>query len=151
MSATNAREYRAIVPIEGYVHKFRLEAREESAANAAASEPTTSTVSLGSLLAKLGLVAIVLLAMAASLSVAQAAEPGDTSKTAILTRAQFDACPFRPQFAPECLESVEGRPKLLACQARSSSSAEELAEGELGARTFEGARRLGVHVERGLE
>src|SRR5215216_2739600 len=69
----------------------------------------------------------------------------------LAARAQLDACPFRPQFGPECLESVESRPKMLACQARSSCSAEELAEGELGARTFEGARRLGVHVERGLE
>jgi hypothetical protein len=76
---------------------------------------------------------------------------GDATARRLAARAQFDACPFRPQFGPECLESVESRPKMLACQARSSCAAEELAEGELGARTFEGASRLGVHVERGLE
>jgi hypothetical protein len=40
---------------------------------------------------------------------------------------------------------------MLARHARSSCSTEELAEGKLGARTVEGARGLGVHVERGFE
>src|SRR6266511_2564152 len=80
-----------------------------------------------------------------------AAGVGDATTRRLAARAQLDACPFRPQLGPECLESVESRPKMLACLARSSCSAEKLAEGELGARTVEGARRLGVHVERGLE
>jgi hypothetical protein len=64
MSATTARKYRVVVPIEGYVHKFRLELREEAVANAA-SEAGGPTVSLGSLLAKFACVAIVLLAAVA--------------------------------------------------------------------------------------
>ena len=76
---------------------------------------------------------------------------GDATPRRLAARAQLDACPFRPQFGPECLESVESCPKMLACLAWSSCSAEELAEGELGARTVEGARRLRVAVERSLE
>src|SRR5262245_32961686 len=70
---------------------------------------------------------------------------GDATTGRLAARAQFDACPFGPQVGPECLKSVESRPKVLACIAGSSRSAEELAESELGARTLEGPRRLGVH------
>jgi hypothetical protein len=66
--AATRREYRAIVPIEGYVHKFRLEAREEAAARVL--ETTTPTVSLGALLGKFVLVALVLVAFAAAISTA---------------------------------------------------------------------------------
>src|SRR5262245_6855838 len=76
---------------------------------------------------------------------------GDATTRSLATRAQLDACPFRPQSGPECLESVESRPEVFACIARSSCSAEKLTEGELGACTLEGARCLGVHVKRGLE
>src|SRR5262249_34571355 len=76
---------------------------------------------------------------------------GDSTTRRLATRAQLDAGPFRPQFGPECLESVESRAKVLACVALSSCSAEELATGELGAGTLEGARDLGVYVEGGLE
>src|SRR5262249_20023139 len=76
---------------------------------------------------------------------------GDATTRRLAARAQLDASPFRPQFGPECLESVESPPKVLTCIAWSSCSAEELATGELGARTLEGARHLGVYVERGLE
>ena len=65
-----ASEYRAI---EGYVHKFRLEGREELGASSAAPEPGAATVSLGALLGKFVLVAIVLLALAATFAEAQAA------------------------------------------------------------------------------
>ena len=108
--------------IEGYVHKFRLEAREEVAVNAA-SEPSASTVSLGSLLAKLVFVAVVLLALAASLAVAQAAEPNDTSKTAILTRAEFDALLAKPEQLlvidvrrPDEITAIGGLPVYLSVQ-----------------------------------
>src|SRR5262245_49620976 len=76
---------------------------------------------------------------------------GDTTARSLAARAQLDACPFRPQFGSECLESVESRPEVLARIARSSCSAEELAKGEFSACTLKGARRLGVRVKRGLE
>src|SRR5262249_16768170 len=69
----------------------------------------------------------------------------------LAARAQLDARPFRPQFGPERLESAESGPQMLARHARLSCSAEELTEGQFGPRTVEGARRLGVHVERSLE
>ena len=123
MSATTAREYRAIVPIEGYVHKFRLEAREEAAANFATSELTTASVSLGSVLGKFVIVAIVLLAVLASLAAAQAAEPNDTSKTVILTRAQFDALLAKPEQLlvidvrrPDEITAIGGLPVYLSVQ-----------------------------------
>lgn len=57
-----SREYRAIVPVEGYVHKFRLEAGEE----ASAPELTARTVHLGALLGKFALVALALAGIAAA-------------------------------------------------------------------------------------
>lgn len=54
----SAREYRAV---EGYVHKFRLEAREEVLARGL--ELPVEAVSLGALLGKLGLVAVALVAI----------------------------------------------------------------------------------------
>jgi hypothetical protein len=75
----------------------------------------------------------------------------DAATRRLTARAQLAACPFRPQLGPEGLEAVERRSKMRACHARSSCSAEELTEGELGARTVEGACRLGVQVERRLE
>ena len=63
--ATTPREYRACVPIDGYVHKFRLEAREEAAAERWPQPDTTPTVSLGALLGKFGLFVLVLAGIAA--------------------------------------------------------------------------------------
>src|SRR5262245_51581772 len=51
---------------------------------------------------------------------------GEATTRRLAARAQLDACPFRPRFGPECLDSVESRPKVLACIAWSSCSAEEL-------------------------
>jgi hypothetical protein len=65
-AAATGREYRAIVPIEGYVHKFRLEAREEAAARALAIESATPTVSLGALLGKFVLITLALAGIGAA-------------------------------------------------------------------------------------
>lgn len=65
MSAT-PQEYRSIVPIEGYVHKFRLEAREEAAARVIEPAPDMPTVSIGVLLGKFALVAVLLAGIAAA-------------------------------------------------------------------------------------
>lgn len=59
-----AREYRAIVPCDGYVHKFRLEALEEAAADRRPSPDSTPTVSLGSLLGKFLLCVVALAGIA---------------------------------------------------------------------------------------
>lgn len=65
-STQTTREYRAIVPMEGYVHKFRLEALEEAVARAPQPELSTPTVSLGPLLAKFALVALTLAGIGAA-------------------------------------------------------------------------------------
>lgn len=54
------------VPIDGYVHKFRLEACEEAAAEHRPQLDTTPTVSLGGLLGKLVLSAVALAGIAAA-------------------------------------------------------------------------------------
>ena len=59
------REYRAIVPIEGYVHKFRLEAREEAVVRVLTTEPAP-TVNLGALLGKFVLVVLALAGIGAA-------------------------------------------------------------------------------------
>lgn len=66
--ATAPREYRGSVPIDGYVHKFRLEACEEAAAQSRPLFDTTPTVSLGGLLGKFALSAIALAGIAAGAS-----------------------------------------------------------------------------------
>ncbi len=60
-----AREYRAVVPCDGYVHKFRLESCEEAAAERHAEVTTTPSVSLGLLLGKFVLCALALIGIAA--------------------------------------------------------------------------------------
>jgi len=65
MSAT-PQEYRSIVPIEGYVHKFRLEAREEASARDLESALATPTVNLGALLGRFVIVTVVLTGIAAA-------------------------------------------------------------------------------------
>jgi sulfate/thiosulfate-binding protein len=65
-ATATGREYRAIVPIDGYVHKFRLEAREEAAASVLATESATPTVSLGALLGKFVLITLALVGVAAA-------------------------------------------------------------------------------------
>jgi hypothetical protein len=64
--ATTPREYRGSVPIDGYVHKFRLEAREAEAAENRSQLDTTPTVSLGGLLGKFVLSALALAGIAAA-------------------------------------------------------------------------------------
>jgi hypothetical protein len=64
--ATTPREYRGSVPIDGYVHKFRLEAREEAAAENRPQLDIAPTVSLGGLLGKFVLSAIALAGIAAA-------------------------------------------------------------------------------------
>jgi hypothetical protein len=61
-----AREYRGAVPIDGYVHKFRLEAREEAAAESRPQLNETPTVSLAALLGKFGLSVLALAGIAAA-------------------------------------------------------------------------------------
>jgi rhodanese-related sulfurtransferase len=128
MSATTRRDYRAIVPIEGYVHKFRLEAREEAAANIAELASAAPSASLGSVLGKFLLVALILLSLVASFARAQsvgpqAAEAKDHSKTAILTRTQFDALLARPEQLlvidvrrPDEVTAIGGLPVYLSVQ-----------------------------------
>jgi len=65
-TVATSREYRCIVPIDGYVHKFRLEAREEAAAHVAQPELTEPSVSLGSLLGKFALIALALVGIGAA-------------------------------------------------------------------------------------
>jgi hypothetical protein len=60
-----AGEYRTIVPIEGYVHKFRLEAREERIARALEPALAAPTMQLGALLGKFVLVALALIGIGA--------------------------------------------------------------------------------------
>lgn len=61
-----ARDYRAIVPIDGYVHKFRLEACEEAVAERCERlNATAPTVSLGALLGKFALSVLALAGIAA--------------------------------------------------------------------------------------
>ncbi|WP_116811098.1 hypothetical protein [Steroidobacter cummioxidans] len=67
--ASASREYRGSVPIDGYVHKFRLEAREEAAAEKWPQLDTKPTVSLPGLLGKFVLSAIALAGIAAGASV----------------------------------------------------------------------------------
>lgn len=64
--ATAPRDYRGCVPIDGYVHKFRLDAREEAAAESRPQLHATPTVSLGGLLGKFVLSAIGLAGIAAA-------------------------------------------------------------------------------------
>ncbi|WP_129778426.1 hypothetical protein [Peristeroidobacter soli] len=64
--AAPPREYRGCVPIDGYVHKFRLESREEAAAENWQQVETTPTVSLGGLLGKFLLSAVALAGIAAA-------------------------------------------------------------------------------------
>jgi hypothetical protein len=64
--ANAPREFRNCVPFDGYVHKFRLEAREEAAAERWPQSDTTPTVSLGALLGKFLLSAIALAGIAAA-------------------------------------------------------------------------------------
>lgn len=64
--AATPREYRGSVPMDGYVHKFRLEACEEAAAENRAQIDTTPTVSLGALLGKFVLSAVALAGIAAA-------------------------------------------------------------------------------------
>lgn len=63
---TAPREYRGSAPIDGYVHKFRLEAREEAAAENRPHLDAAPTVSLGGLLGKFVLYAIALAGIAAA-------------------------------------------------------------------------------------
>jgi len=63
-----SREYRGSVPIDGYVHKFRLESREEAAAEKWPQLDTTPTVSLPGLLGKLVLSAVALAGIAVGAS-----------------------------------------------------------------------------------
>lgn len=65
-AAAPTREYRAIVPCDGYVHKFRLETREEALAERWPQPDTTPTVSLGSLLGKFVLCTVALAGIAAA-------------------------------------------------------------------------------------
>lgn len=65
-AAAPAREYRAIVPCDGYVHKFRLEAREEAAAACRPELASTPTVSFGALLGKFAVCAVALAGIAAA-------------------------------------------------------------------------------------
>lgn len=58
-ASATGREYHTIVPIEGYVHKFRLEAR-----HADAPEPIAPTVNVGALLGKFVLIALAFAAFA---------------------------------------------------------------------------------------
>lgn len=64
--ATTPREYRGSVPIDGYVHKFRLEACEEAAVENRPQFDTAPTVSLGGLLGKFVLSAVALAGIAAA-------------------------------------------------------------------------------------
>ena len=64
--ANTPREFRNCVPFDGYVHKFRLEAREEAAAENRSQLDATPTVSVGSLLGKLVLSALALAGIAAA-------------------------------------------------------------------------------------
>lgn len=64
--ANPPREFRNCVPFDGYVHKFRLEACEEAAAENRSQPDTTPTVSLGALLGKFFLSAIALAGIAAA-------------------------------------------------------------------------------------
>lgn len=59
-TVATSREYRNIVPIEGYVHKFRLESREEAAVRSADATLAVPTVCLRALLGKFVLVAVAL-------------------------------------------------------------------------------------------
>lgn len=63
--ASAPRDYRGSVPIDGYVHKFRLEAREEAAAENWPQLDSTPTVSLPGLLGKFVLSAVALAGIAA--------------------------------------------------------------------------------------
>jgi rhodanese-related sulfurtransferase len=119
----SAAEYRAIVP--GYVHKFRLEAREDAAARVAELTSATPTVSLGALLGKFALVTLVLvLSLVASLAMAQqSGEAKDRSQTTILTRAQFDALLAKPEQLlvidvrrPDEVTAIGGLPVYLSVQ-----------------------------------
>jgi hypothetical protein len=64
--ANTPREFRNCVPFDGYVHKFRLEACEEAAAENRSQLDATPTVSFGSLLGKLVLSAVALAGIAAA-------------------------------------------------------------------------------------
>ncbi|HEY0687280.1 MAG TPA: hypothetical protein VGD45_33405 [Steroidobacter sp.] len=55
-----------VVPMDGYVHKFRLESNEEAAADRWPPWDTTPTVSLGSLLGKFVLSVVALAGIAAA-------------------------------------------------------------------------------------
>lgn len=65
-SSPATREYRGIVPIDGYVHKFRLEAQEEAAARFSQPDVTVPRVNLGTLLGKFVLFALALAGIGAA-------------------------------------------------------------------------------------
>lgn len=65
-AAATGREYRTVVPCDGYVHKFRLEAREEAAAERWPERDETPSVSLRALLGKFALCAVALAGIAAA-------------------------------------------------------------------------------------
>jgi hypothetical protein len=64
-TAARSHDYRAVVPLDGYVHKFRLEAREEAAAPDIPSA-ATPTVNLGALVGKFALSLLALIGLAAA-------------------------------------------------------------------------------------
>jgi len=59
-TAPPARRYRAIEPIDGYIHKFRLEACEEAATPDFAPLPTASVPTLLGVLSKFVAAALLL-------------------------------------------------------------------------------------------
>ena len=65
-ATASVRGYRAIVPCDGYVHKFRLETCEEAAADRWSTRDITPTVSVGSLVGKFVLCAVALAGIAAA-------------------------------------------------------------------------------------
>lgn len=64
--AAAAREYRAILSAEGYVHKFRLEGSEDVSTKEGPADLGTPTVGLAPLLGKVALIARVFAGLAAA-------------------------------------------------------------------------------------
>lgn len=126
-ATSSAREYRAIVPCDGYVHKFRLEAREEAAAERRPHAGSTPAVNFGSLLAKFVL-SVLLFSLVASLALAQSNDAPaevrkDVAKTPVLTRAQFDQLLAHPEQLliidirrPDEVTAIGGLPVYLSVQ-----------------------------------
>lgn len=65
-AAPPVRAYRPAVPCDGYVHKFRLEAREEAEAERRPQPQPAPAVHLGSLLGKFALCGLALIGLAAA-------------------------------------------------------------------------------------